>query len=136
MADLVITAANIIKTGVGETEVCTAGVAITPGQAVYKNASNANKLALSDCEDPATAQCDGIALNTAAANQPCVILKKGNLAMGAILTAGESYYVSQIGGGIIPDADLGSGDTVTQVGIATTTSNLKVDIIESGAALA
>ena len=52
------------------------------------------------------------------------------------MTAGAVYVVSANAGGIAPVADLGSGDYVTLLGIATSTTNLKLSISVSATAKA
>ena len=47
---------------------------------------------------------------------------------GAILTKGETYCVSDAAGGICPIGDVGSGEWVTILGVASDTSTLDVDI--------
>lgn len=136
MTDLSITAANVVKGANAVTEQGISGATITAGQVVYRDAADL-KYKLADC-DSATAAVRaprGIALNTASDGQPLQILKEGSITIGATLTAGTTYYLSATAGGIAPLADLGSGDYPTIIGIATSTSVLKVNLTESGAAL-
>jgi hypothetical protein len=49
-------------------------------------------------------------------------------------TVGQVYVASTNAGGIAPYADLGSGDYVTILGVATTATNLKLSINQSGIA--
>ncbi|WP_297842915.1 hypothetical protein [uncultured Roseibium sp.] len=136
MADLTITAANVVK-GVGaKTEAGTAGATITAGQAVYRDSADGKyKLSDADSATAAVRGVRGIALNGASDGQPLTILKEGLLTIGATLTAGTMYYLSDEPGGICPVADLATGDYPTAIGIATSTSVLDVKINESGVAL-
>lgn len=126
MADLVITAANVAPTGNTTIKHGIAAVAITAGQAVYLDAAT-NTYKLGDCDSGTAADkdCDGIALNGAAAGQPLAV-GTGPVDLGAILTAGDAYYLSDTAGGIKPSADLGVGDDVVFLGHATSTSLLNV----------
>lgn len=136
MADLSITAGNVVKGANAITETGIAGATITAGQVVYLEASS-GKYKLADCDSP-TAEVRrprGIALNGASDGQPLSVLRSGDVTIGATLTAGIAYYLSGTPGGIAPVADLGSGDYPTVIGIAESTSVLHVNITESGAAL-
>lgn len=127
MTDLVITAANVLAGANANTEVGTAGEAITQGKALYK-AGATGKWMLGD-NNSATAEArkaTAIALCAAAANQPVVVFKGGDLTIGATLVAGSAYYLSETPGGIQPAADLASGEDVCQIGIARTASVLAV----------
>lgn len=132
MADLTITASNVVPTNPAAGRVYTAGEAVTAGQVVYQHTDD--KAYKADTSTAAKAAAKGITLNAAAAGQPVSVLESGPLAFGAILTAGQVYCVSDTAGGIRPVADNGSGDYVTVLGIATSTSVLNVDISQSGVA--
>ena len=137
MADLVITAANVVA-GAGATRVeGTAGEAITAGQAVYYDrADKSYKLADCDSATAAVRAPRGIALNNAADGQPIDVHTEGPITIGATVTAGVAYYLSATAGGICPVADLASGDYPTILGIATSASVLDVQIHSAGVALA
>lgn len=136
MVDITITAANVVAGADALKESGTAGETITAGQAVYK--SSATKKWLKADSNSATAevrQATGIALNGAAVNQPLSVLKGGDITIGATLTAGTAYYLSDTPGGICPLADVGSGEYVCLIGLAKSTTVLAVDIQYSGVAL-
>lgn len=133
MADLTITAANVVSKGT-KTEQGTAGTTITAGQAVYYNTST-KKWELADADAEASVTRVGIALNSASLNQPIIVARPtGNLDLGATLTVGTVYVVSTTAGGIAPITDLLSGDFVCILGVATADDNLALDIFESGVA--
>ena len=137
MADIAITAANVLKGSGSKIVNGTAGATITAGQVVYLEASS-GKYKLADCNS-ATAEVrspDGIALHGSLANQPLTILSSGPLTCGGTLTAGVAYYLSGTAGGIAPVADLTTGDYPVILGIATSSTVLNVDIQEAGVALA
>lgn len=138
MADLVITAADVLASGSTLIEHGTAGEAITAGQVVYKDASDSDrfKLADSDSGTAAAKVAYGIALNDSADGQPVAIARGGNVTLSAVMTAGEAYVLSAAAaGGIAPRADLAAGDDVVQLGIATSTAVLALRIINTGVTL-
>lgn len=135
MADLTITAANVAAGSVSTTEHGTAAATITAGQVVYKDATT-KRYGLADNNGAtATKAPVGIALNGAASGQPLAIIKSGDITIGATMTAGVAYYLSDTPGGICPVADLASGETAILLGMATSTTVLHLDIQNSGVAL-
>lgn len=125
MADLSITAANVIASSNALTKRGAAGATITAGQIVYLDpADDQYKLADADNLPAAGVTEVFMALNGASDSQPLAVLRSGNVAMGAILTAGTAYYLSPTAGGIAPLADILTGDDVILLGLASTTSNL------------
>lgn len=136
MADLTITAASVVPGSNAVLETGFAGEAVTAGKAVYRS-STTGKWTLAD-SNSATAEAKtarGIALTGSAANQPVVVQKSGDLTMGATLTLGAAYYLSDTAGGICPVADVGSGENVCLLGIAKSTAVLAVDIQAPGVTL-
>lgn len=137
MADLVITAANVVAGTGARIENGTAGATITAGQVVYLDSTTTGKWQLAD-NNSATAAVRaprGIALHGASLNQPLAVQTEGPITIGAALTAGVAYYLSDTPGGICPVADLASGEYPTVLGMATSTTVLDVDIQSSGVAL-
>lgn len=136
MVDLTITPANVLAGTNASKETGTAGQATTAGQLVYKD-STTQKWTLSDTNSATVEarQPTGIALNNAATNQPLTVLTKGDITIGATLTAGTDYYASDTAGGICPRADVGTGEKVTLVGLAKSTTVLGVDFDYSGVTL-
>lgn len=57
------------------------------------------------------------------------------ITIGATMTAGVAYYLSDTPGGICPVADLASGEYPCIIGIAKSASLLDVGIHPSGVAL-
>jgi len=62
------------------------------------------------------------------------VAQYGNLTISAVMTVGEVYVVSATAGGIAPVGDLVTGNYVTVLGVATTTSNLQLGTIYSATA--
>ncbi|WP_028003175.1 hypothetical protein [Sinorhizobium meliloti] len=141
MADIVITPASVVPGAGAKVTSGTAGATITAGQVVYLDSTTTGKWHHAD-SDAATAAARGqganvgIALNGASNGQPIDVLTEGPITLGAVLTAGTAYYLSPTPGGIAPLADLLTGDYVTLLGLATSTSVLNLDIQYSGVATA
>lgn len=136
MADIVVTAASVVKGAGASVTDMTAGATITAGQVIYKEA--ATGLAKLADADSATAEARipyGIALNGAAVSQPVEVLRSGLLTTGATLTAGTEYWLSGTPGAFCPAADKAAGDRSVLIGIATSTSVMRVLMIDSGVTL-
>lgn len=136
MADLSITAANVVADSAASRETGQAGEAITAGKAVYKS-STSKKWMLAD-SNSATAEAKkagGIALNGAALNQPLVVCTGGDVTIGATLTPGQPIYLSETPGGLQPAADLGAGENVCLIGLAKSATVLSVAIQNPGVTL-
>lgn len=137
MADLVITAASVVPGAGARIEHGTAGATITAGQALYLDSAVTGKWQLAD-NNSATAAVRaprGIALNSASLNQPIAVQTEGPITIGATMTAGVAYYLSDTPGGICPVADLAPGEYPTVIGMATSTTVLDIDIQSAGVAL-
>jgi len=129
MADLVITAANVAAAAGAKLEYVTAGGTITAGMPVYKASDGDYEAA--DASALATSKVAGIALNNASDGQPLTIIGEGDLNPGAVVAVGTIYVLSATAGGIAPDADILSTEFISIVGVADTTSNIKVKISNS-----
>lgn len=136
MADISITAANVLPGSNARTENGTFGATVTQGQAVYLDASDGKyKLADNDNATAAVRRPRGIVLNAGSNGQPGTIQTSGDITIGGTLTPGTVYVLSSTPGGIAPQADLASGDDVVILGVATSTTALALDIQISGVTL-
>lgn len=137
MADLIITAANVAAGSGAKKVTGTAGATITAGQVVYlDSADDKYKLADNNSATAAVRSPAGIALHGSLNGQPLTILSKGPITIGATMTAGVAYYLSDTPGGICPVADLLTGEYPVVLGMATSATVLEVDMQEAGVALA
>lgn len=129
MANLVITAASVLAAADASVSAGHAGEAVTAGQAVYLSSAT-KKWMLGDSNSATVEarQAKGIALNSAALNQPLSVHRSGDITLGAVLTPGVAYYLSDTPGAICPVADVGSGEYVCLLGLAKSTTVLAVDI--------
>lgn len=137
MTDLTITASALVPGANAVIKHGLSGAAIAAGKSVYRDPDDDRvKLADNDAAEAQEHDAVGISLNaTAAAGQPVDYQTGGDLAMGAILTKGESYCVSGTPGGICPRADVTTGDELVILAIATSTSNLAIGIRDTNAIL-
>lgn len=69
-------------------------------------------------------------------SQPVVYCSTGDYNPGGTVVIGTVYVVDLTAGGIAPTADMLTGDFQTIIGVATTTSNINIDINVSGVAVA
>lgn len=133
MADVSITAANVVPGASARTLQGVAGEAITAGKAVYKAASGKWMLADADSATAAAQDATGIALTGSSLNQPIVVLRQGEVTIGGTLVAGDPYFLSgAAAGGICPHDDLGTGEKVVQLGVAKSATVLDVLIQNTG----
>lgn len=133
MTDISITAANVLSAAGTPRKAVVAGATVTAGQAVVRDSST-GRYVLAD-NNHATAALrvpDGIALNGAANGQPLTIHLQGEITIGATLTPGTTYYLSDTAGGICPLSDVGDGERAVVIGIAKSASVLDVQILDSG----
>jgi hypothetical protein len=135
LADISITAANVVAGANARTLDGIAGATITAGQLVYRD-SVTGKYLLSDADSATVAarSVDGIALNSASLNQPLGVQIDGEITIGGTLTANAVYILSGTAGGIAPLADLSTGEYYVQVGVAKSTSVLDIGIQATGVA--
>jgi hypothetical protein len=137
MVDLTITAANVLASGQAVKETGVAGATITAGQTVYKEAGT-GLFKLSDSNDAVVEKkaVYGIALHGSLTGQPLTIVRSDPAFIpGATMTLGTAYYLSETPGGIQPVADLGAGEQIVLLGIATSTTVLNLQPFNPGASL-
>lgn len=135
MADLTITATSVVAGSSATTTNGILGETVTAGQAVYKAADGLYYKADNNSATALARQATGIALNGGAINQPVPVLTAGPITIGATVTAGVAYYLSDTAGGICPVADLGAGEYPCLLGMATSTTVIDVKIQYPGVSL-
>lgn len=134
MSDITIDVANT-RLGTGtQLETVTAGETVSFGEPVYQDAADASEYKRCDASTSGTAKCDGIAWGYAGDGEQFMLLKvsAGTVNLGATLTKGTAYVVSATTGGIAPASDLSSGDFVSVLGVATSTTELMLNITNTG----
>lgn len=129
MAAISQTAANVLKGTGARTVTVVAGGLVTAGMPVYKDTGDSNKYKAARANAAGTSVVAGIALCNAVNGQPLQIQTSGEINLGATLTVGETYCLSDaVAGQIVPIGDLGSADYPVHIGIARTTSLLPLNI--------
>jgi hypothetical protein len=123
MADLVITAANVLQAS-GNVEVGVAAGTLTAGQSIYKSATTGqwNTAQCDGTADEAGFTAFGIAAHASSAGQPIVVIKDGTFNPGATVVVGTQYVISAATGKIAPSTDLVSTNKITILGRATTSA--------------
>jgi hypothetical protein len=135
LTDLSITAANVVPGANARMEQGFAGETITAGMAVYKASTGLWMKADSNSATALARAATGIAMCGSSLNQPITVQKSGVLNLGATLTAGIAYYLSDTAGGICPVADVGSGEYVCLIGVATSAALLQIGFNYSAVSL-
>lgn len=137
MADVSITAANVLAASTASTKQGTGGEAFTQGDVLYKRSSDNKYLkaqADGTAEEAGSVELVMALTDCAADGQPCVVLTLGDVDLGSVLTEGEIYVVSATAGAIAPEADIStSTHYVTVVGVAVDSDTLEFRPIHSGA---
>ena len=136
MADISITSADVKPaTEAVRTKQVTLGETLVAGETVYLKASD-NRYWKTDSDAADTAAMRGVVLLGGSAGAIGTIIEGGPTAFGTVLTAGVVYVLSSNAGKIcaISDGNHASGDYITIVGVASTTSVMNVRPYVSGVA--
>jgi hypothetical protein len=135
MADITITAANVVPASGATIPVGTAGETITAGKALYLKASD-SRLWLAQCDGTAAeAAVVGIALSGASAGQPLPYVTAGTMNIGGTTSKADVYCLSATAGGIAPQADLTSGHRIVFIAYATATDGTVTLMIKNTGAV-
>lgn len=127
MADLSVTAASVLASASAQTSEGIAGATITAGQPLYADAADSGKLKPAQATSAKNAAV-GVSLHGASSGQPIkYATRDAGFTPGATLVVGTVYCVSAAAGGISPFDDMTTGDYVTVLGVAATTSVMKLD---------
>lgn len=133
MAELSITAANVVRGSNAVVQDGMAGETITAGMLVYRAADG---LIMKVDADSATALARtprGVALNGASLGQPIDYQSSGDITIGATLIPGLTYYASgATAGSICVLADVGATEYLCVVGIALSATVLRLGFLQSG----
>jgi predicted transcriptional regulator len=119
MADLIVTAANVIAVSNAVKGTGIAGETITAGQSVYLKSADGRIWKAKSSGTVEESTLAGIALHAALAGQPIQYAAGGGLNIGATTVKTSAYMVSATAGGICPQADLVSTNKIAYAGYAT-----------------
>jgi hypothetical protein len=133
MADISITAANVVPSANATLIQGVAGEAVTRGQTLYYD-SAAGTYKKFDANDTAKDTLVGLACEDAAAGQPLIVCTKDPaLALGGTVAIGDTVWGSATAGGLTKTfADLVTGWRVYVVGVANAANTINFDFVRGG----
>jgi hypothetical protein len=134
MADVNFTEASVLPgTGAQKIRGQLGEAAITQGMCLYQSATD-SKWYKGDCTNAAKDAVSGFALGAGGTNQWIMIQTGGNMTCDNLALTGATagIYILSTGGAIAPQGDLAASDYITVVGVATSTTNLKIGFIVAG----
>lgn len=132
MAELSITAANVLPATTATIARGTAGETLVAGQTVYIKTTDSNKIYKCQCDGTqAEAELAGLTINGAAAGQPISYVTSGDVTIGSASTAGRVIVVGTTAGAAMPSADLATNNYTSVLGGMKSASVLKVSIINT-----
>ena len=135
MADLSITAANVVPDATATLVDGTFGATFTAGQTGYLD-STTNTWKLADANASSTlGNLDGVSMNGGASGQPGKFLTDGDYTCGGTSVVGTVYVLSATPGGIAPVADLASGWYTNILGVGISATKIRVKRLKSGVAV-
>jgi hypothetical protein len=136
MADLVITAGQVLKSGTPNLYDGIAGEALTQGMACYISDATTSTVKKAQSDGTVTeATVKGFALNAASTGQPVQLQCDGTIVLGAgaAPVQGTTYYASVTAGGVTGDVPTsGKYVSIVGVGAATATTGIIMKIHNSG----
>ena len=133
MAAISITAANVLMSSQGISDKShNAGTTIVQGKSVYLDVNNLWQLA-NTLTSAVTAAATGIAISSAALNQPIAVCTKDpSFTLGGTMTAGVAVVVGSASGDIDNITDVTTGWFTTVLGVPTSTTVLNLNPIAGG----
>lgn len=135
MADVIVTAAEVLPASDTVQELGTLGATVTAGQTVYFDSTTSTyKLADANASS-ATATVKGIALTGGSSGQKVVVATGGSLDPGFTVGVGSVYVQSATAGGIAPVADLATGHRTSIIGVGLSASSLHLVLYNSDTAV-
>lgn len=141
MANLSITAGNVLPGANAKIEQGIAGAALTAGQPVYQDSADSNRLKPAAANNAATANVVGIVLQNVGSGQRVEYVREDDdFSPGATLSlaaAGDrgTYVLAATAGMVAPVADLVAGNRYVPLFVAKSTSRAVLRIVNTGAAI-
>ena len=128
--DLTITVASVqAALPVTTQQPLVAGETLTQGQSVYLKTSD-NKWYKAQCdgtaEEAGSATRFGIAMNAALSGQTCIVQEGGTCTLGATVTVGAMYCISDTAGGICLQSAVPTASKITILGQGATSTTLNM----------
>lgn len=133
--DYTVTSSSVIPSADATLSRGTAGVAITAGQALFKDTDGTLKLYDANGTSPAY-KFAGIACNSAAIGQPVIYCTADptGFAPGFTVAAGAIVIGSATAGNLCPAADLASGSYLVVVGVGIGSNKIIIQPLPAGVA--
>lgn len=121
------------NTKLAEGKPITYGGTVAVASPVYKDSTD-SKYKLGDNNASAlTADVKGIAITPGVADGSGYVAIDGSIILvGTTMVVGTTYYLGATAGEIVPEADLATGNRVTRLGTAATTTQLDLSIKSTG----
>jgi hypothetical protein len=109
------------------------GETIAAGQSIYQDSTTAKWLLADSNASSTTAAAKGIAVTPGVLDGYGLVATGGNIILvGTTATVGMVYLVGATPGSIVPHGDLTTGDYVTILGVASSTTQLNLSLSASG----
>lgn len=110
------------------------GATISAGQAIVKSGTT---YVLADANaSAALAAAQGIAITPGVADGYGLMATGGSIILvGTTMVVGTTYVASDTAGGIMPASDRSTGDYITNLGTASTATQLDLSIVATGIAI-
>lgn len=110
------------------------GEAVTQGQVGYQDGTNKKYYKADSNGAAATNAAATVVFITAASTDGFALVLKagGKLKANAVFTKGQVYCVGSTAGAIVPISDLTTGDYVTIVGVADSTTTIPLMMVATG----
>ena len=135
MAELSVTAASVVPQSnavIYRTRL--AGETVTAGQPGYISSADGKAYKTDANASLATAVAYGIFVSGGAAGQPVALQTGGDLAFNAVLTVNTAYVCGATAGSIAPIADVTTGWSLGFLGVAISTTVMRLGILNTGVA--
>jgi hypothetical protein len=109
------------------------GATISAGQSVYQDSADSKWKPADANASATTAAAKGIAVTPGVDGGYGIVATGGGVILvGATMVVGTTYNVGSVTGSIVPNADLATGDYVTTLGVASTSTQLDLSIKATG----
>lgn len=135
-SDLTITEANVTlgtaDSGSSGSKTVRYGATLGKMQAVYSDSTDNGDWKKANCGAEATSSVGGVTLSSGVDGGNGQVITDGPVVPGATLTVGETYVLSSVDGKIMKSSDLTSGDYITTIFLAISTTEAIMTIRNTG----
>lgn len=110
------------------------GATIAAGEVVYLDTTDSNKAKLADNNaSAATAVVKGIAVTPGVSGGYGYIATSGSIVLvGTTMGVGQTYCLGATAGQIVDEGDITTGNSLSRIGTGATTTQLDLDITNTG----